>query len=56
MFKKTQCMLGVDVKIWAKDFLYWVIEDQTHFGMPRGYFKVTQLHTDFQDVRISGAR
>lgn len=51
-------MVGVGVEFCTKDFLFWVIlEDQTHFDMPRGYFKVTQTSHRFSGcVGISGAR
>ena len=31
-----QCILGGSVEVWMKDILYWFIEGQTYFGMPRG--------------------
>jgi hypothetical protein len=33
---KNWCMLGVGVDISTKNFLYWFIEGQINFGMPRG--------------------
>ena len=29
-------VLGVSVKIWTKNILYWLIVDQTHFGILLG--------------------